>query len=69
MASVSATTFKLKAKLYKEWWAFGMWLFEMDSELRWCIVMHAVLFIHFWNVNLDHIKFILPVICSYCQLW
>ena len=24
MASVSATTFKLKAKLYEEWGAFGM---------------------------------------------
>ena len=39
---------------------------RQDSELRWWFVMHAVLFIHFWHVNSDHIKFILPVIC--CQL-
>ena len=41
---------------------------RQDSELRWWFVMHAVLFIHFWHVNLDHIKFILTVICCYFQL-
>ena len=57
-----------------EWWSItdnferACDCLRQDSELRWWFVMHAVLFIHFWNVNSDHIKFILPVICSYFQL-
>ena len=83
-SKASATTFSLKATLYKERQAFGMiaydnfereGLFEtglqtLDSTGECFVMLRVVLFIYFKHVSRDHIKFDLPVsvICRCFQL-
>ena len=65
----SATTFSLKAKLYKERQAFGM--IDYDNSTGDCFVMsRVVLFIYFKHVIRDHFKFnlLVSVSCRCFQL-
>ena len=78
----SATTFSLKAKLYKERQAFGMidydnfereGLFEtglqtLDSTGECFVMFRVVLFIYFKHVSGDHINLPVSVICRCFQL-